>query len=131
MTAAIAVISLWFALSGPLGVNGLIAVPLALLWGVVIAGIDRLLITSLPQSGRRTLVVVPRLVLALLLGSLVATPIVLQVFHSEIVAQVAINREQQAAAQYEEAQNGPVGQAVRRYQAQITQLRQIIDSGST
>ncbi len=131
-TSVLGAVSMWFALSGPLGVNSFIAVPPALLWGVVLAGIERWFITSLPQRSRITLAVaVPRLVMGLLLSILVATPIVLRVFHSEIAAQVTITREQSSEALYKELQNGSVSQSVARYQAQIAQLQRIIDSGPT
>ena len=57
----------------------------AISWGLVIMGIDRWLIISMPTEGkRRFAVAAPRLLLGVLLGSLISTPIVLRIFESEI-----------------------------------------------
>ncbi len=53
ITSGIATISMWFALDNALGLNPAVALPLALLWGLVIMGIDRWLITSIPPRGSR------------------------------------------------------------------------------
>src|SRR5579859_1134077 len=70
ITSCMAMISMWFALSSALGVNGIIAIPVAVFWGLVIMGIDRWLITSMPIDGsRKFAMAVPRVVLAILLGT--------------------------------------------------------------
>src|SRR5690242_16079821 len=53
ITSGMATVSMWFALSSAMGVNGIIAVVPALAWGLVIMGVDRWLITSLPIEGKR------------------------------------------------------------------------------
>src|ERR1700751_160953 len=80
ITAGMAVVSRWFALTSTLGVNAVIAVPAALLWGLVIMGIDRWLVTSMPRDrSRKFLIAIPRLALGLLLGSIISTPFVLRI----------------------------------------------------
>ena len=68
-----------------------LALPLALLWGLVIMGIDRWLITSIPPRGSRRWADrgCPRLLLAILLGSIISTPIVLRIFQPEINNEIA------------------------------------------
>ena len=85
ITSCMAMISMWFALSSALGVNGIIAFPVAVFWGLVIMGIDRWLITSMPIDGRRKFAMaVPRVLLAILLGTLISTPLVLRIFQTEM-----------------------------------------------
>lgn len=130
INSALNAVSMWFALAGPLGVNGFLAVLPALAWGFVILGIERWLITSLPPRGpSRLLMVLPRVLIALLLALILSTPFTLRIFQSEITAQVAFI-EQQTTAEYTEAvQQSGLGQAVQRYQSEIAQLQQIIDKG--
>ena len=53
ITSGLAAVSMWFALATTLNVNGIVAVPVALLWGLVIMGIDRWLVTSMPIDSSR------------------------------------------------------------------------------
>jgi hypothetical protein len=132
ITSTMATISMWFALTSALGVNPVIAVPAALVWGLIIMGIDRWLVTSIPTSGsRRWALAAPRLVLALLLGSIISTPLVLRVFQSEINAQISVIKEQRAAAYLDALQRGSVGSQVVTAQKRVTSLQKVIDSGGT
>ena len=100
ITSAMAVASMWFALTAVMGVAGLIAAPPALTWGLVIMAADRWLITSVPPDAarRRRAVVIPRLLLATLLGTLIATPLVLQTFQPQINAQITAIRLQETSS---------------------------------
>lgn len=99
ITSGVASISMWFALSGALGVNAIIAAVLALLWGLVVITVDRWLVTSIPADGtRKMLMAVPRLLLAALLGTVISVPLVLRVFQPEINAEISAMAHQQTAA---------------------------------
>jgi hypothetical protein len=85
ITSVLAVVSMWFALTIGPGVNGLAATPFAVLWGLVIMGIYRRLVVSVPVGApRKWATAMPGLVLAILLGTLNSTPIVLRAFEPEI-----------------------------------------------
>ena len=130
ITSGMAVVSMWFALTSALGVHAYAALPLALLWGLVIMGIDRWLITSLPYDRtRKWFIAAPRLALAILLGSLISTPIVLRVFESEINNQISVIKQQNAANFIASQQRSTVQQQVAKWQATVTNLRNVIDSG--
>jgi hypothetical protein len=130
ITSGMATISMWFALYSAMGVNPIAATPLALLWGLVIMGIDRWLITSLPMEGRRRFsMAVPRLVLALLLGTLISTPLVLRIFQSEINAQISIMKATAASNFIQQQEKNQVGQQVTYWQGVVTSLEKVIDSG--
>ncbi len=130
ITSGMAAVSMWFALYSALGVNPVLALVVALAWGLVIMGIDRWLVTSMPTSGsRRGLVAIPRLLLAVLLGTLISTPLVLRIFQSEINSEIAVIKEQRAAAFIEMQQHSPVGQQVTYWRNDVGNLQKVIDSG--
>jgi hypothetical protein len=98
-TALLAVLSMSFALVDALKAPWYAAVPLGLGWGFVILNLDRLLIQNLSPSGhfwRTVLMILPRLAVAALLGLVIATPLVIRVFQTEIVANM--NEENAKAA---------------------------------
>ena len=121
---------MWFALSSALGINGILTVPVALFWGVVIMGIDRWLITSMPIDGsRKFAMAVPRIVLAILLGTLISTPLVLRIFQSEINAQMATM--QQAQLQHVLAATAAGARSTKQvttYNDELQQLNTVINS---
>lgn len=103
-TASLAVVSMSFALVDGLRARWWLAIPLGIGWGFVILNIDRLLIQSIRPGGGfwRTLwILLPRLLVAGLLGLVIATPLVLRVFDSEIEAEM---RRTNAAATNEIAE---------------------------
>ena len=129
ITCTMATVSMWFALTSAMGINAFAALPVALLWGLIIMGIDRWLVTSMPMEGRRKLfVALPRVVLALLLGSLISTPIVLRVFQSEINNEISIIRDQNEANFLNSQQHSSIQGRVTQWQNTVNNLEQVIDS---
>ena len=130
ITSVMATVSMWFALNSAMGVNAFVAFLAALLWGLIILGIDRWLVTSMPIDGsRRWPIAVPRLILAILLGTLISTPLVLRIFQSEINTQIAVIKEQQANAFLSSQQNSAVSQQVTRWTNAVNNLEKVINSG--
>lgn len=130
ITSGMATVSMWFALSSAMGVNGFFAVLPAVAWGAVIMGIDRWLITSMPIEGkRRFAIAAPRVVLAILLGTLISTPLVLRVFQSEINAQISVIKQDRYSAFLAQQQNSKVSQQVTYWSNQVSSLQKVIDSG--
>lgn len=128
-TSVMATVSMWFALNSAMGINGFAAAPLALAWGFMIMGIDRWLITSMPlESRRKYAIAVPRLVLALLLGAVISTPIVLRVFQSEINAQMSAIKQQRYSAFLTAQQDSPVAKQVTSLRKQVSSLQRVIDT---
>lgn len=100
-TATMAALSMLDALDQIFGPVWPVLVLVALFWGVFICGIDRWLIASThgARSGQWR-IFVPRIILALLFGVIIATPLVLTVFGSEVVSQ-AHNDQSTALLEYE------------------------------
>jgi hypothetical protein len=129
ITSTMATVSMWFALSSALGANPFLALPVALIWGLIIMGIDRWLVTSIPNTGsRRWALAIPRLLLAVLLGSVISTPLVLRVFQSEINAQISVIKEQRASAYLTTLLHSSVAKSVTTAQYKVTSLQKVIDS---
>jgi hypothetical protein len=90
-TAFLAVLSMTFAMTDGLHVQNPGAVLVGLAWGAVILNLDRLLILSLkPRAGawRMIAMILPRILMAALLGLVIATPLTLRIFQPEIKAQM-------------------------------------------
>jgi hypothetical protein len=129
ITSCMAMISMWFALSSALDINGILAVPVAVFWGLVIMGIDRWLITSMPIDGsRKFAIAVPRVLLAILLGTLISTPLVLRIFQSEINAQMAKMQQANYNTFLQQQQQSQVNQQVTTYNGELQQLNIVINS---
>ena len=75
-------VSMTFALVTVLGFRLWVALPFAVTWGLVIVCMDRVFVVTLQR--RRGWLALPRIALALLLGFVVSTPFVLQIFRPEI-----------------------------------------------
>jgi hypothetical protein len=130
ITSAMATVSMWFALTSALGTNPLLAAPAALGWGLIIMGIDRWLVISIPTTGsRRWALALPRVFLAILLGSVISTPLVLRIFQSEINAQISVIKEQRASAFLAALERSQVGDQVSFWAKDVAGIESVIASG--
>jgi Domain of unknown function (DUF4407) len=95
-TAVMAALSLFDALHQVFNVFWVSLVPIALFWGAFVCMIDRWLISSTHgvRAGRFR-VFLPRIVLALLFGLIIAGPLLLTLFQSAIVQTVNDQRQSQ------------------------------------
>jgi Domain of unknown function (DUF4407) len=90
-TAILAGFSMVMALNIGTGVNPVLLLPLGVFWGFLIGVIDAWLISSTHgvQGRRAYLLFIPRLVISIILGAVIAEPIVLWVFGASVSAEVA------------------------------------------
>ena len=127
ITSGVAAVSMWFALASAVGINGILALPIALAWGLVIMGIDRWLIVSMPIDSRRKFAMAaPRLALALLLGTLISTPLVLRIFQPEVNAQMAKMQQQSYNTFLQQQQASDVAKQVSTYSGELKYLNNVI-----
>jgi hypothetical protein len=70
----------------------------------------------------------PRLALALLLGTVISTPFVLRIFASEINNQISVIKENNEAVFLSSQQDSAVGARVTKWQNTVNNLQQVIDS---
>lgn len=100
-TAVMAAVSMFDALNEALGPVWPLLILAALFWGTLICCIDRWLIASTHGAhAARWRIFGPRLALSLLFGVIIATPLVLTIFGSEVVARAATD-QQNALTTYE------------------------------
>jgi hypothetical protein len=98
-TASLAVLSMTFAMTKGLHVGLFGAVFMGFFWGVIILIVDRALILSLKPKGSRWLLfwmIMPRIVMAALLGLVISTPLTLQIFNDEIEHQMSTDNIKRA-----------------------------------
>ncbi|PPK67858.1 DUF4407 domain-containing protein [Actinokineospora auranticolor] len=100
-TAAIAAASAAFALVMALRVPPVGAVLGGLAWGLVILNLDRLLVITMSRENgvlAAVLTALPRLALAVLLGVVISTPLVLRIFEPEVNLELQVLAQEKQAA---------------------------------
>ena len=114
-TALVSAISMLFALTTGVQVAVWLAVPLAIIWAGIIFNLDRFLtstMTSTRSVGKLIGLALPRVAMAMLIGFLVAEPLVLQVFHNDISREVAATNIVQAQSDQDALETGPEKKAL-------------------
>lgn len=129
-TASLAVVSMSFALHDGVKVSWPWAVPVGLLWGVMILNIDRFLMMSMASSRRlRDLIVIalPRFAMAAVLSLAVSTPLVLRIFSSDIKAQIYSTQLARSASQSAQLANSTEAKEAAAVATQISGYQAILD----
>jgi hypothetical protein len=114
-TSGIGTLSMMFALHNGVGTPLAVAIIGGLVWGFIILNLDRFLVLSMGHTRdwkRLLLMALPRLALAAVISMVVATPLTLRIFASDIkneMVQVNANESKQVAR--EQLQTGPATQA--------------------
>jgi Domain of unknown function (DUF4407) len=88
-TGGLAVLSASFAVHMALGAWWPVALLIGLGWGVVIVNLDRMLLVGMAHDAswlRNAAMAIPRIGLAVVLGTVISTPLTLQIFAKEIDA---------------------------------------------
>jgi hypothetical protein len=95
-TGVMAAVSLFTALTRVVEVPWPVVIPIALFWGLLVLTIDSWMVSSTHGSigPGRWLMFIPRLVMAVLLGCVIAEPLVLWIFHPAIDADVEHYRQE-------------------------------------
>lgn len=131
-TATLAGVSMTFALNTALGVFLPLAILAGAAWSMGIMQLDRWLVVSIQRRDKpwqNLYMAGPRLMLALLFGVVISTPLVLQIFRPEIEAKVVEIRQHDADAFRRQQQTGAVGATVARLTAERDSFEKIIQSG--
>jgi hypothetical protein len=86
-TSVLAATACTLTLANFIGIPWTVALPIGLLWGVAIMNLDRWLVASTKRQDtawRTILMAIPRILLAVVIGLVIAEPLVLKVFDSEV-----------------------------------------------
>ncbi len=114
-TALVSAISMLFALTTGVQAAIWLAVPLAIVWALIIFNLDRFLtstMTSTTNVWKLIGLAIPRVVMAAIIGFVVAEPLVLQIFHNDIAREVASTNITQAQSDQEALETGPEKKAL-------------------
>ncbi|MBZ4488257.1 DUF4407 domain-containing protein [Microbacterium sp. cx-55] len=124
-TALVSALSMLFALVSGVRISPWIAVVLAIVWALIIFNLDRFL-TSTMRSTRNVWRLIglafPRVIMAALIGIVVAEPLVLQIFQNDIAREVTSTNVSQALSDQDAVTSGPEKQALDAASARVSAL---------
>jgi hypothetical protein len=129
-TALVAAASCVFALTVGFSAPLLVALPAGLLWGLATMNLDRWLVSATPGRARwyqNLASVFPRLLLALVIGAVISTPLVLWMFQREVTAQLEAARLDRAAAFQQQLDQEPRYRDIPALTAEVAQLQSVVD----
>jgi hypothetical protein len=133
-TAVMATVSCAFALRMAMHLPFAACAIAGLAWGIAILNLDRFLVASTQRQDsalRNLVVVLPRVLLAVLIGFVIAEPLVLRIFNREISAeQAVILRARQATFDADLARD-PRFRDLPAQRARIAELEPIASGAST
>ena len=128
-TSGIGTLSMMFALYDGVGTPLAVAIIGGLVWGFIILNLDRFLVLSMGHTRdwkRLLLMALPRLALAAVISTVVAAPLTLRIFASDIKNEmVQVNADESKQVAKEQLQTGPATQAASTF-AKINTDKQIL-----
>jgi hypothetical protein len=130
-TATVAALSMAFALGMVFHADWYWFIPVGIFWGAGIFAIDRALTIQLSNTKgawKTTFAVVPRVLLAAILGAVISTPVTLQIFAPEISAQILVMEAESRTAFAEQLASDPVLATEDDVRATIASSQAIIDT---
>ena len=131
-TGVFAAIAAGYALSTIFDSN-LLIIPVALLWGLMIFNLDRFIVSTMKKSGsfwKDFATATPRIILAVLIAIVIAKPLELKIFESEINAEL-VKMEQEQQKEREDLVNSRYQGDIQLLQADIATLKSEIDTKAT
>lgn len=131
-TAAMAALSLTFALHDALHVPFLLAALGGLVWGAAVFNVDRWLVSALkrrPTIWGNIGTAAPRLLLSGVLGFVIAEPLVLRTFDSEVDAELVIMQREDAAQHERDLVEDPRYADLDAKVQRAAELQNVVDGG--
>ena len=133
-TAGFATISAAYALSITGIATGWAAIAGGLVWGLAILNLDRLLVIGLSgeKSIRRSVMMaLPRVFLAIVIGFVISTPLMLKVFESEIETQLNRNILASQEQLRTDLKDSTLSSDLTEAETELAQMRALINAGPT
>ncbi|MEO5875781.1 MAG: DUF4407 domain-containing protein [Streptosporangiaceae bacterium] len=131
-TATLAAISMYFALQMAVRAPWWGALFISIVWFGAILNLDRWLVVSIQRTDKRRqalTVALPRLLLALLFGVVISTPLVLQIFRPEVEAEINKIRLEQTEQFQGDLTGGATGKKIKDLETREASLLATISSG--
>ncbi|WP_156366158.1 DUF4407 domain-containing protein [Agreia sp. Leaf335] len=129
-TATVAALSMAFALGMVFHADWFWFIPVGIFWGAGIFAIDRALTIQLSNTKgawKTTFAVVPRVLLAAILGTVISTPVTLQIFAPEISAQILVMEAEARTSFANQLASDPILSTEDTVRASIASNQAIID----
>ena len=127
-TSVMAGLSAGFALHTGVRAPLVVSVLIAVLWALAVANLDRWLVAAAARRERwwqNLATLVPRLLLALVIGAVVSTPLVLWIFQREIQAQLTVTQQAERNAYEQRLRSDARFAVIPGLQAEVTRLQQV------
>jgi hypothetical protein len=128
-SAAVAALSMIFAIHSAMDAPLWVAILVGAFWGLVILSLDRFLVVSMGavRSRRRLLLMaVPRVLIAAVIAVVIATPFTLQIFHADISEQIQVMHSAAYQSVAKQQQDSPLQVQANKIQQQITEDQAIL-----
>ncbi|WP_019181403.1 DUF4407 domain-containing protein [Microbacterium yannicii] len=128
-TALVSAISMYFALTTGVRILAWMAVPLAIVWALIIFNLDRFLTSTMRSThsiGRLIGLAIPRVIMAAVIGIVVAEPLVLQIFSN---GEVNATNVVQAQSDQDAVTTGPEREALDAARDRVAALESQAASG--
>lgn len=133
-TAGFATISAAYALNITGVAGGAACVVAGLVWGVAILNLDRMLVLGLSgekQWRKTVMLALPRVLLAIVIGVVISTPLMLKVFETEISAQLNKNILTAQDELRSEINGSTANADLAAAETRLAELRTLINAGPT
>ena len=129
VSGVLAAVSMAFALRLAIPAPVPVAIVFGILWGFWILSLNRFLVASIPRQRNwrsAALLAAPRICLTLLTAIIIATPIELQIFSSQVSAEIPVIQHSQLNEYLAQQKTSPVAVRIAADQAKVGQLQQTI-----
>ncbi|KPM57062.1 hypothetical protein ACG83_04520 [Frankia sp. R43] len=132
-TSTMAGISCAFALRMALGLSPFFYLLLGVAWGFAIMSLDRWLVVSMQRRDHWYQILpiaIPRLALAILIGVVISTPLVLRIFEAEITTELSLMRSERDSEFLATTQTDERGTRIKALEAEQKTLQATIDTST-
>jgi hypothetical protein len=129
-TAVMATLSAIFALHSGARVPLYLAIPGGVLWGLAIMNLDRWLVTAAARREKwhqNLWAALPRLILAIIIGAVISTPLVLWIFQHEINTELDVIHQQKLDQQAQILNSDARFKGIPDLQKEVNRLQGIVD----
>jgi hypothetical protein len=130
-TAIMAVISATVTVNLGFAASLSIAIPVGIAWGLAVMNLDRWMVSVTQRRERWTANVgqaLPRLILAVIIGAIISTPLVLWLFQREVNAQLAFMHENRIVSFHTDLFNDPQFRQIPDLQRRVDDLQKSLAS---
>jgi uncharacterized protein DUF4407 len=131
-SGAAATVSMYYALHIAVQTPPPLAIIFALLWGLTVLALNRWLVISLPRPERWSqflYIIAPRILLSALLATIISVPLLLQIFATEVSAEIPMIQHAQLNSFLVQQRESPLAKKIATDQSLVGKLQASIAAG--